>query len=133
LLASLGDLGDPRHVARDAWDLSAVEARYEAFIDQVRGLRPRSTRATLAAQIRLVQEWRRFPFIDPRLPPELLPDRWSGTRAAALFRARHAAWKPRADVAWDELVSGERAAEDSRLDAVPGQHRVDLALPLPRG
>ncbi len=61
----------------------------------------------LAAQIRLVQEWRRFPFLDPGLPPELLPDHWSGTRAAAVFRARRAAWKPRADVAWEELINSE--------------------------
>ena len=29
--------------------------------------------------------WRRFPFLDPKLPAELLPAEWAGARAAALF------------------------------------------------
>jgi phenylacetic acid degradation operon negative regulatory protein len=29
--------------------------------------------------------WRRLPYLDPGLPPELLPEGWNGGRAAALF------------------------------------------------
>jgi phenylacetic acid degradation operon negative regulatory protein len=29
--------------------------------------------------------WRRLPFLDPGLPPELLPADWHGARAAELF------------------------------------------------
>ena len=36
--------------------------------------------------------WRRFPFLDPALPGELLPAEWAGARAAALFGALHARW-----------------------------------------
>ena len=46
--------------------------------------------AALRAQTRLVHEWRRFPFLDPRLPAQLLPDSWSGAKAADLFHTRHA-------------------------------------------
>lgn len=103
-VATLGELGDPQRVAREAWDLGEIALRYEEFVEEVRWLRPATPSDALAAQVRLVQEWRRFPFLDPGLPPELLPTGWSGSRAAALFRDRHARWKPVADQAWGELA-----------------------------
>jgi phenylacetic acid degradation operon negative regulatory protein len=53
-----------------------------------------------------VHAWRRFPQIDPALPTELLPDRWSGTRAAALFRRQHARWRDAARTAWRDRCEG---------------------------
>jgi phenylacetic acid degradation operon negative regulatory protein len=103
-VAEAGVIGDARSLARSAWDLDAIEARYEAFLELVSRRRPRTDRQALVAQVRLVQEWRRFPLLDPGLPRELLPPRWSGNRAAAVFRERHAAWAPRAQVAWADLT-----------------------------
>jgi phenylacetic acid degradation operon negative regulatory protein len=102
-VASLGELGDPRRIAGQAWNLAEIEARYQEFIGQVRRLRPGTGGETFAAQVRLVQEWRRFPLLDPGLPAQLLPDRWTGAEAAALFRERRSAWKPAADAAWRDL------------------------------
>ena len=102
-VATAGQLGDERTLARTAWDLDAIEARYEDFLDLVGRPRPRTDRQALVAQVRLVQEWRRFPLLDPALPRELLPPRWSGNRAAEVFQERHAAWAPRAKAAWAEL------------------------------
>ena len=101
-VASAGGLGDERSLARTAWNLDAIERRYEDFLDLVSRPRPRTDRQALIAQVRLVQEWRRFPLLDPALPRELLPPRWSGNRAAEVFRERHAAWAPRARTAWAE-------------------------------
>ena len=39
----------------------------------------------------LVHEWRRFPFVDPEIPDELLPPGWPGHGAKAVFDERHAA------------------------------------------
>jgi phenylacetic acid degradation operon negative regulatory protein len=103
-VAEAGVIGDERSLARTAWELDTIEDRYEDFLDLVARRRPRSDRQALVAQVRLVQEWRRFPFLDPRLPRELLPPRWSGSRAAGVFRERHATWAPRAQAAWSELV-----------------------------
>jgi phenylacetic acid degradation operon negative regulatory protein len=103
-VAEAGVIGDARSLARSAWDLDAIEARYEAFLELVSRRRPRTDRQALVAQVRLVQEWRRFPLLDPGLPRELLPPRWSGNRAAAVFRERHAAWAPRAQAAWADLA-----------------------------
>lgn len=104
-VAEAGRLGDERSLARTAWDLDAIERRYGDFLDLVARPRPRTDRQALVAQVRLVQEWRRFPLLDPALPRELLPPRWSGNRAAEVFQERHAAWAPRAKAAWAELAS----------------------------
>jgi phenylacetic acid degradation operon negative regulatory protein len=103
-VAAAGDIGDERSLARAAWDLDEVEQRYEDFLELVGRRRPRTDRQALVAQVRLVQEWRRFPLLDPGLPRELLPPRWTGHRAAEVFRERHAAWAPRAQQAWAELT-----------------------------
>ena len=102
--AGAGGVGDERSLARAAWDLDDIEGRYEDFLELVGRRRPRTDRQALVAQVRLVQEWRRFPLLDPGLPRELLPPRWSGNRAAEVFRERHAAWAQRAQAAWAELA-----------------------------
>jgi phenylacetic acid degradation operon negative regulatory protein len=103
-VGELGDTMEARRVAGRGWALAEVELAYENFLTEVRELRPAGPEETLAAQIRLVQEWRRFPFLDPGLPPELLPPGWNGTRAATLFHDRHTAWKPAADGRWREMA-----------------------------
>jgi phenylacetic acid degradation operon negative regulatory protein len=103
-VAAAGQVGDERSLARTAWDLDEVERRYEDFLELVSRRRPRTDRQALIAQVRLVQEWRRFPLLDPGLPRELLPPRWTGNRAAEVFRERHAGWAPRAELAWAQLT-----------------------------
>jgi phenylacetic acid degradation operon negative regulatory protein len=103
-VAAAGVVGDERSLTRSAWDLDEIEAGYEDFLELAARRRPRTDRQALVAQVRLVQEWRRFPLLDPGLPRELLPPRWSGHRAAEVFRERHAAWAPRAQAAWVELT-----------------------------
>jgi phenylacetic acid degradation operon negative regulatory protein len=89
--------GDLATMVDQAWDLAAIESSYEEFIDDVT-----TTIATdpLARLIDLVHAWRRFPSIDPTLPRELLPARWSGNAAALLFARRHAEWAPEASAEW---------------------------------
>jgi len=111
-VAAAGAVGDERSLTRAAWDLEEIEARYEDFLGLAAGQRPRTDAQALLAQVRLVQEWRRFPLLDPGLPRELLPPRWSGARAAEVFRERHAAWAPRAQAAWARLVGGAPGMQD---------------------
>lgn len=91
---------DLASMVRQAWDLDSVEANYQAFLDEFARGRPADP---LARLVELVHAWRRFPFVDPALPRELLPPRWSGERAAALFSKRHAAWLAAAKSAWTDL------------------------------
>jgi phenylacetic acid degradation operon negative regulatory protein len=97
-----GGLSDAELVAQ-AWDLREVEARYAEFVEQFADLEPGADESVLGAQVRLVDAWRRFPFLDPQLPAELLPTDWVGARAAEVFHARHEAWTPGAQAAFAEL------------------------------
>ncbi|WP_149826627.1 PaaX family transcriptional regulator [Streptomyces tailanensis] len=107
--ATYGAVGSEAAMVARAWDLSEVEDRYEEFIDEFTGLHPADGDAVLHAQTMLVHEWRRFPFLDPCLPPKLLPANWSGTKAADLFHGRHAEWNPVALGRWEELAEAHGA------------------------
>jgi phenylacetic acid degradation operon negative regulatory protein len=104
--ARFAAVGSEEEMVRRAWDLDAVAAQYADFVATFDELRPASTADILLAQTRLVHEWRRFPFLDPRLPAELLPQKWIGDEARALFAARHAEWDEGARDRWRELSSG---------------------------
>jgi phenylacetic acid degradation operon negative regulatory protein len=109
-VASYGQIGGQEELVARSWDLGALENRYEDFIEEFTGLDPATGEAALQAQIRLVHEWRRFPFLDPRLPARLLPQNWSGAKAAGLFHTRHADWHPAAQRHWEHLIGEARAS-----------------------
>jgi phenylacetic acid degradation operon negative regulatory protein len=108
-VAGYGQIGSQDALVSRSWDLGAIEQRYEDFIEEFTGLDPITGEAALVAQTRLVHEWRRFPFLDPRLPAQLLPENWSGAKAADLFHARHADWHPAAQREWERLIDDGRA------------------------
>ena len=83
-----------------AWDLVAIEDEYEQFIAEFS-----STAAPdpLSRLIDLVHAWRRFPWRDPALPRELLPKKWKGADAAALFHNRHGRWSEAATREWNRV------------------------------
>jgi phenylacetic acid degradation operon negative regulatory protein len=54
--------------------------------------------------------WRRLRYLDPGLPLELLPRRWPGIAAAALFGDLDAALRPLADAHAAEVI---RAAAET--------------------
>jgi phenylacetic acid degradation operon negative regulatory protein len=108
-LGAYGAVGTQESVARQAWDLDTVSARYQDFIDTFAGAAPATGADFLVAQTRLVHAWRRFPFLDPQLPADLLPGGWAGTTAAQLFRSRHEAWRDEAQRHWDTLVAAAGA------------------------
>lgn len=107
-LANYGALGQEREMVTSAWDLAEVAARYQHFIAEFGSLAPDIPDGVLRAQTMLVHEWRRFPFLDPQLPRELLPARWSGTTATALFNELHGHWRIPAQQRWTEIAGGER-------------------------
>jgi phenylacetic acid degradation operon negative regulatory protein len=108
--ARIGELGDPAKVVAEAWDLDAVAEAYRRFIADFGRLRPRSAEATFRAQTLLVHEWRKFPFLDPDLPDDMLPARWPRRRAHELFQQRHTQWHAAAQEHFRALERGEQAA-----------------------
>jgi phenylacetic acid degradation operon negative regulatory protein len=96
-----GAVGDVGAAVAGAWDLGAVEARYEEFVAATEAALAATQdidgRDAFAALLGLVHEWRAFPALDPGLPEQLLPRPWSGSAAADAFGRAHAAWH---DAAW---------------------------------
>jgi phenylacetic acid degradation operon negative regulatory protein len=99
-VATRSGLADVRVMVAAAWDLAAIEDQYEQFIEEFRARTPGDV---LARQVELVHAWRRFPSVDPVLPRELLPPRWSGLKAARLFADRHEQWAADARQEWKRL------------------------------
>ena len=98
-----GGIGEERSLVAEAWDLDAVEERYLAFLEEFGSRRVSDDAAAFVAQVQLIEEWRRFPFLDPDLPAELLDHDWPGQRAADAFHAAHDRWHRGAQAEWERL------------------------------
>src|SRR5581483_10921251 len=103
LRAELGDLTTAADLLHRAWDLDALAAEYRTFVRTFQDRRPTSPRARFQAIVDLVHGWRRFPFVDPEIPDELLPPNWQGHRARDVFDEKHAAWSDDAQAYFAEL------------------------------
>ncbi|ONI71890.1 PaaX family transcriptional regulator [Kribbella sp. ALI-6-A] len=87
--------------ARRVWKLDELGAAYDAWLVEATALVAKadgevSDEQAFAVRSELVHEWRKFLFVDPGLPAELLPADWAGARAASFFdfhaaRLSHAA------------------------------------------
>jgi len=87
-----GPLSD-RELVERCWDLESIAAVYREFIDRYaarlnreRERRVLSDEEAFVKRLWLVHDYRRFTYLDPGLPSELVPAHWSGTTAAAIFR-----------------------------------------------
>jgi phenylacetic acid degradation operon negative regulatory protein len=109
-VGAAGGIGSEERLLVEAWELADVEERYVAFLDDFASRVPDSPEEAFVSQVEMVQEWRRFPFLDPDLPGELLDHDWPGPRAAAAFHDRHDLWHRQAQAEWD------------RMDAAAGPH-----------
>ncbi|HEY3750861.1 MAG TPA: PaaX family transcriptional regulator C-terminal domain-containing protein [Pseudonocardiaceae bacterium] len=74
------------------WDLDRLQALYQDFLadhgrllTRYRRQRRIDDRQAFADYVRALTAWRRLPYSDPGLAPELLPRGWQGVRAAETF------------------------------------------------
>lgn len=95
LTCRAGSPAADRLMAARCWDLDGLARDYRAFLHRLDGLPPASALAVLPGEaalrrrIELVAAYRTFPFRDPDLPAELLPEDWPGRRAHEMFVAAH--------------------------------------------
>src|SRR5262249_21990215 len=84
---------EDRALVERCWDLAALDHRYAAFLATYA---PRLSVYQAGAlpdeqcfveRVRLVDDYRRFPFLDPDLPAPLLPPAWRGPAAHEVFVA----------------------------------------------
>jgi phenylacetic acid degradation operon negative regulatory protein len=77
------------------WDLDALRGQYETFLANHRAEVAASALAdeqAFARHLRLIDEWRLFPRLDPGLPDSLLPPNWPAKAAWELFDTLHTRW-----------------------------------------
>lgn len=82
------DEGAPETLTARVWDLDALGRAYADFlhkVDLVGAGVDLTPDAAYARRTRLVHEWRRFLFLDPGLPREVLPADWPGDPARRRF------------------------------------------------
>lgn len=102
-------------LVKRCWDLDGLNLRYQRFIQKYRPQFEHdcqsesgggfTTEYAFRQRFWLVHEYRYFPFSDPYLPRELLPEDWSGYAAIDLFRAYHDLLKDKANAYVDEVVA----------------------------
>ncbi|WP_091227060.1 PaaX family transcriptional regulator C-terminal domain-containing protein [Microbacterium sp. 3J1] len=76
------------------WDLETLRTEHLAFQRSLAALPPEP----FAAYVHLMDRWRVLPYVDPGLPPSMLPAVWPGRRSIAEFERlsgtlRDAAWQ----------------------------------------
>jgi phenylacetic acid degradation operon negative regulatory protein len=105
------DLAD---VVRNAWDLGGLAALYDEYIRDhsalaakwARRRQVRPDRESFVDFLTALHGWRRFPYLDPGLPSELLLDNWSGHRAATIFFSLMERLEPAAMSYMQSVVDG---------------------------
>lgn len=92
--ASYRGFDDVRGLVERAWDLERLGLMYEAFLEEQRPVLARwqdgsvgDDRSAFADYVLAVNQWRKFPYLDPGLPLVVLPPGWAGREAAELFAA----------------------------------------------
>jgi len=99
------------------WDLKQLNRAYRDFIERYRpawqqfvnqtNAGTASARNAFIRRFLLVHEYRSFPYVDPNLPPELLPDHWLGNEAIQLFQSYAALLTPQANQYVDQVLAAE--------------------------
>lgn len=92
--ASYEDFTDLGTAVRSWWDFPAIEKQYAEFSDSwqpVASLDIVEPAEAFRHYVPMLTQWRRLPYLDPGLPPELLPEDWNAAAARSVFQRLHAA------------------------------------------
>jgi phenylacetic acid degradation operon negative regulatory protein len=90
---SYGGFQELERLVRRCWDLDGLRAMYREFLSEFQPVRGRWAAGSsdldepraFVDYTSVLDRWRRFPYLDPGLPTELLPSGWEGRAAADLF------------------------------------------------
>lgn len=91
----------PQELVQRCWDLAGITASYDQFIARWAPRLERYARdrdlpddRCFVERIELVHDYRKFLFVDPGLPSELLPTTWRGLDARRLFQTYYTLLDP---------------------------------------
>jgi len=102
---------DFRAFVERVWDLDELAARYRAFVEEYAPYAPTRARAglgdrdALLLRTRLIHTFRQFPFLDPELPEDLVPEPEHRLEAVRLFHDLYPALAPAAQRHFDEVTT----------------------------
>lgn len=109
-------LSEHDSLANRCWDLDEINENYRLFIHKYQPQFQRdctleedgeglSLAHAFQQRFWLVHEYRDFPFADPYLPDDLLPETWQGHAAVDLFRAYYAFLSDKANAYVDQVIA----------------------------
>ena len=108
-----------RELAARCWDLVGIDRRYEQFLakwepifDAFKQRDHVQDSECFVQRFMLIHEYRKFFFLDPELPRELLPDGWRGGHARELFHGFH-----------EQLAEPANRFFDSVFETPPPRHK----------
>lgn len=92
---------DAQELVARCWDLDRINGQYAVFMEKYQPMLERDKERLenwidvdpaecFTTRFMLLHEYREFPFVDPHLPPELLPSDWLSVRATELFKEYYA-------------------------------------------
>ncbi|OGN89772.1 MAG: hypothetical protein A2158_01380 [Chloroflexi bacterium RBG_13_46_14] len=107
---------DPTGIVARCWDLQKIHKRYNAFIKEYRKkMEDHQARIDKGENIesseyfvqrfKLIDDYRRLPYLDPDLPEELLPKNWLRSEAMDLFDRYHEILTEKANQYFDSVLA----------------------------
>jgi len=110
---------EPREIVSRCWDLGKIHQKYADFLTEYRPKLEGQLKRLQAGEtiepsecfverFKLIHEYRKFPFFDPDLPQELLPENWLRPQAAALFDEYHDSLTEKANEYFDSVCKNYR-------------------------
>lgn len=128
-----------RQLAARSWDIEGINRRYQSFLarhEPLYGEFQRRADVTdsecFVQRFMLIHEYRKFFFIDPDLPPELLPDPWCGSKGHELFNAFHGLLAERANRYFDSVFEAP-APKRKRSENVILRPQAEQSVPREHG
>ena len=106
--------------AADWWDLESLRAEHIEFQTSLATL----PAAPFAAYVQLLDRWRVLPYVDPGLPPSMLPAEWPGRRSVAEFQRLSTELS---DAAWQRVLDVTGAS--ARSARATGAEVTEAARP----
>lgn len=107
--------GDIQTKVSQWWNLEALGGEYQAFVDAYRPEAAKwqsllresggTARDAFRLYVPMVTHWRRLPFLDPGLPPELLPANWVGVTARKIFSDLNRLIRPLSAEYFNQIIS----------------------------
>ena len=108
----------PRELAAQWWDLGAIRDLHDGFLAAHAGdlgewRADPSPQTAFRLWIGALDAWRPIPYLDPGLPPALLPPDWPGARSAELYLAIREATAAAASAYADGVAASARSGSST--------------------